>query len=535
MQESMQAGMQPLVRAILAEPDHQGEMAVAIRQGRRYVRTLVPINLPCVSQINLPCVSQVPSLHQGVRPSHVAFRHQGVYVILGGAGGIGLELSRYLAETVQARLVLIGRSEELRAEQREKIARIESKGGKVLYIGADATDIESMRAAIARAKEHFGSIHGVIHSAIVLKDRALENMDEQTFRAALAPKCRGSVILHKVLQDEPLDFMLFFSSAQSFLSNAGQSNYAAACTFKDAYALYLDQIRAYPVKVINWGYWGSVGIVADEEYNSRLAAQGIGSIEPEEGMEAIQRVLGQQRLSQLIAIKAQNSFLKAVGVDLQQRIEPYPESIPSLIEALSHEALPHEALSHESLSHEALSHEALSHEALPLNRGAQPANDAQMPDDAQVPDNAQLPDNRNERSQFQRACKELERYGRLLLIDAFQRMGVFQSSGEHYRKDQLRDQLKIAPGYFRLYEAVLDILIKAGFIQLEGEDIVTTHEVENKDQRGDLTDQGGGLTDHFTGQGSDLTDQKSDLTGLGGCRRKKTMLKIPPTPFIKGG
>ena len=32
---------------------------------------------------------------------------------------------------------------------------------------------------------------------------------------------------------------------------------------------------SFPVQTINWGYWGSVGIVATEAYNKRLAAQGI--------------------------------------------------------------------------------------------------------------------------------------------------------------------------------------------------------------------------------------------------------------------
>ncbi|MEW6379008.1 MAG: SDR family NAD(P)-dependent oxidoreductase, partial [bacterium] len=443
-------------------------------------------------------------------------------MILGGAGGIGLELGRYLARTVQARLVLLGRSEKLSVEQREKIARIESHGGKVLYLQADATDWESMRAAVARAKERFGSIHGVIHSAIVLKDRALKNMDEQTFRAALAPKVRGSVILNKVLQNEPLDFMLFFSSAQSFLSNAGQSNYAAACTFKDAYALYLDQIRPYPVKVINWGYWGSVGIVADEDYTRRLAAQGIASIEPEEGMEAIQRVLGQgtsgqRRLSQVIAIKAQNTLLEAMGADLHQRIEPYPESIPSLVEALSHKVLSSDAahfpchrgsslLLDEEGENNHHPHPTSPFkgeewredfhtrrgipEVLPPQHGTQLQEDAQ-PHDAQLPDDTRPAGKQNEVSRLQRACNELERYGRLLLLDAFQRMGVFRGSGERYRKDQLKDRLKIAPGYSRLYEALMDILIKAGFVQLRGEEIVTTREVENKDQGGGLTGQEG--------------------------------------------
>ncbi|MEW6381363.1 MAG: beta-ketoacyl synthase N-terminal-like domain-containing protein, partial [bacterium] len=83
--------------------------------------------------------------------------------------------------------------------------------------------------------------------------------------------------------------------------------------------------------------------------------------------------------------------------------------------------------------------------------------------------------------QFQQAFSELEKFGQVLLLDAFQRMGVFQRGDERHDKFHLRDRLKIIPGYFRLYDALLDILIRAGFIQLEGQRILTTSQIEEAD------------------------------------------------------
>jgi len=281
-----------LVIPLLLESDIKGE-EVAFRDGKRYVRNLEAIKLPAVQQ--------------------TPFKHQGVYLILGGASGIGLELSHYLAKTVQARLILLGRR-ELSATQLNTLSQIEAQGGQVLYFRADATDFSSMQTAIEQAKSQFGQINGVIHSAIVLKDKTIENMDENTFRVSLAPKVQGSVVLHKVLQNEPLDFMMFFSSAQSFVGNAGQSNYAAGCTFKDAFAHALNQHHTYPVKIINWGYWGSVGVAANEEQRRRFAAQGILSIEPEEGMEAVARILAHD-VTQIMPLKADAQVLEKMGIE----------------------------------------------------------------------------------------------------------------------------------------------------------------------------------------------------------------------------
>ncbi|WP_230646944.1 KR domain-containing protein, partial [Bradyrhizobium sp. Leaf401] len=78
---------------------------------------------------------------------------------------------------------------------------------------------------------------------------------------------------------------------QSFSRAAGQSNYASGCNFADAFAHHLARSLGCPVKIMNWGYWGTVGVVASEPYRARMAQLGIGSIEVEEGMAALEALL----------------------------------------------------------------------------------------------------------------------------------------------------------------------------------------------------------------------------------------------------
>jgi polyketide synthase PksN len=101
-----------------------------------------------------------------------------------------------------------------------------------------------------------------VHSAIVLKDSSLANMAVEQFTASLEANVDVCVRIAQVFNPETLDFVLFFSSIQSFCTFGGQSNYAAGCTFKDAFADWLRQDCSSAVKVVNWGYWGSVGVVA---------------------------------------------------------------------------------------------------------------------------------------------------------------------------------------------------------------------------------------------------------------------------------
>ena len=220
----------------------------------------------------------------------VLYRSGGVYVVIGGAGGIGEAWSEYMIRVYQAQIVWIGRRPQDAAIQR-KLDRLATRGLAPCYIEADATDRRALERAYEKVKQDYGQVHGVIHSAIVLRDKSLAKMEEVSFTAALSAKVDVSVRLAQVFGAERLDFVLFFSSLVSFDSPAGQSNYAAGCTFKDAFAYALGRTWSCPVKVMNWGYWGNIGIVASADHRTRMELAGLGSIEAEEGMAALERLL----------------------------------------------------------------------------------------------------------------------------------------------------------------------------------------------------------------------------------------------------
>src|SRR5207302_1025409 len=107
-------------------------------------------------------------------------RDEGVYLLTGGLGGIGLALAEHLARTVRARLVLTGRSPLPPREEWDgwlaghaaddrvsarllQLRRIEALGAEVMAVTADAADLAQMREVVAAARQRFGAIHGVIH------------------------------------------------------------------------------------------------------------------------------------------------------------------------------------------------------------------------------------------------------------------------------------------------------------------------------------------------------------------------------------
>ncbi|MET0265230.1 MAG: SDR family NAD(P)-dependent oxidoreductase, partial [Duganella sp.] len=218
------------------------------------------------------------------------YRSGGVYLVIGGAGGIGALWTEYVMRHYQARVVWIGRRPADEAIGQLQ-ARLAQWGEAPLYLAADAT----CRTALAQAREtvlaRYGRIDGLVQAAAVLHDRSLASMNQAEFGAVYASKAETSVRLAQVFAGDALDFVLCFSSLVAFACPPGQANYVAGCAFQDAWAQALAAHWPCTVKVMNWGYWGGVGVAASDDYRERMARIGVGSISAAEGMDALEILL----------------------------------------------------------------------------------------------------------------------------------------------------------------------------------------------------------------------------------------------------
>ncbi len=240
-------------------------------------------------------------------------RPQGVYVITGGLGGVGLALAEHLARRVQARLVLIGRqglpersrwSEHLAASDGHdaaarrirQVMAIEALGSEVLVIAADVTNVAQMKSALRQARARFGALHGVLHTAGVLADGVIQLKETAVAASVLAPKVQGTLALEAALADDPkappLDFLLLFSSISAFAGLAGQIDYAAANAFLDAHAQSRWARGHANTVAIDWSQWQEVGMAAELASQLGLAADALAG---EEGT-ALERALAQRLL-----------------------------------------------------------------------------------------------------------------------------------------------------------------------------------------------------------------------------------------------
>ncbi|HAG81131.1 MAG TPA: hypothetical protein DCL61_08130, partial [Cyanobacteria bacterium UBA12227] len=204
-------------------------------------------------------------------------REEGVYLITGGLGAIGLTLASHLAKTVRAKLVLTGRSPfptredwskwlRLRGEDDDisrkirKVQQIEALGAEVLIVSADVSNLEQMRRAIAQVRERFGQLNGVIHAAGILGDSAIARKTALQVESVLAPKVKGALVLDALLNDVELDFLVLCSSGAAIQPLFGQVAYAGANNFLDVFAHYKTSTDGTFAVSINWEGWQESGM-----------------------------------------------------------------------------------------------------------------------------------------------------------------------------------------------------------------------------------------------------------------------------------
>ena len=216
-------------------------------------------------------------------------RDDGTYVLTGGLGGLALAVARWLVGLGAKDLVLIGRSAPSDAA-RQAIEQMERGGARIRVDRFDVADAAAVDAAFARWADELPPVRGIVHAAGVLDDAILVKQSPARFRRVMAPKGEGAWNLHQASRDLDLDFFVLFSSAASMLGSAGQANYAAANQFLDSLAQYR-RARNLPAVSINWGPWSDVGLAARPDRGGRLEVDGISSLTPALGVEALGRVL----------------------------------------------------------------------------------------------------------------------------------------------------------------------------------------------------------------------------------------------------
>ena len=265
----------------------------------------------------------------------------GVYLITGGAGGLGLIFAKEVVSKVQNPvLVLIGRS-EIAQERQKLLDELKELGATVQYRQVDITCYEDVKEMVASICKEWGSIDGILHGAGLLRDGFIIRKSRREFMEVLAPKVSGLVNLDRASREIALDFFVLFSSVTGAIGNTGQADYSAANAFMDAYAAYRNELiskkeRSGRTLSINWPLWKDGGMHVEEQLEQLMLQKiGMAAMKTQTGVKALYRSMTAGK-SQVMVMEGDLEKLRQyIGVEASPVHKPEEEFYQRIVRKIT--------------------------------------------------------------------------------------------------------------------------------------------------------------------------------------------------------
>lgn len=185
------------------------------------------------------------------------------YILLGGLGGFGLELTNWMIRRGAKHIVLTSRSGIRTGYQSLCVRRWRESGVNIIISTADCTTLASAEKLI-RESNKIAPVGGIFNLAVVLNDALIENLTEENFKTVALPKIDATKHLDAVSRKlcPSLDYFVVFSSVSCGRGNIGQTNYGLANSAMER-IMEQRQSNGLPGLAIQWGAIGDVGIILE--------------------------------------------------------------------------------------------------------------------------------------------------------------------------------------------------------------------------------------------------------------------------------
>lgn len=205
--------------------------------------------------------------------SRTIFKSDATYLIVGGTGGLGRGMARWMVQNGACNIVLLSRSATITPAVEKLVNEAKQSGAQVLVrkcnVAVEA-EVSALLGWIAASAGMLPPVRGVIHSAMVLHDVLFEKMTFDQYTAVIESKVQGAWNLHCALDGcedttkkaTALDFFVAISSISAVVGNRGQAAYAAANTFLDGLVQHR-RARSLPAVSLALAAVSDAGYLAD--------------------------------------------------------------------------------------------------------------------------------------------------------------------------------------------------------------------------------------------------------------------------------
>ncbi|SFB07617.1 SDR family NAD(P)-dependent oxidoreductase [Clostridium frigidicarnis] len=302
---------------------------VAYRNNKRYIEVLDKLNI------------------ENRTIDNFTVKEDGVYVITGGLGRIGIEIAKYLASKGNINIILINRTSMPRRLEWNKIIsdgcdekvkkrildiiEIEKNGSKVECVSVDICEENKFIKVCEEIRNKYKRINGVIHSAgegVGATGSPICEEDEEIFTKVLLPKVKGTLILNNALKDDKLDFFIMFSSVITLMGGVGSSHYTAANYFLDSLTSFRNN-QGMRTITINWPAWDKDNLIKDAKIIEKKQLFNI--LQPSKAINCFDKVINSTESKVIVGnlnyesdvLELKNLFPFKLSDDLEANLNKY--------------------------------------------------------------------------------------------------------------------------------------------------------------------------------------------------------------------
>ena len=238
-----------------------------------------------------------------------------VVLVTGGGKGITAECALSLATEYGAALALVGRAApEDDAELSDNLERMRAAGARVVYLRADVTRPEEVRAAVHEAQGSLGPITAVLHGAGRNEPAALGSLTEADFRRTLAPKVDGLRVVLDAIDPDRLCLLVTFGSIIGRAGLRGEAHYATANDRLSEITVGYGRENPHTrVLALEWSVWSGAGMGERLGVVEALMRDGITPISTEEGIDLLHRILGDPSAGPVLVVSGRTGGLPTLN------------------------------------------------------------------------------------------------------------------------------------------------------------------------------------------------------------------------------
>lgn len=227
------------------------------------------------------------------RLSTLELSNSASYLLVGGLGGLGRSISKWMIERGARHLIFLSRSAGLRPDDESFVYELNSMGCQVQLVQGSVINSQDVMRAIRVATR---PLKGILQSSMVLRDEGFPNMTLDQWNAAILPKVHGTWNLHNaaVSANLSLDFFVLLSSLSGIIGQPGQANYASGNTFLDAFVQFRTSL-GLPASAIDIGAVADVGYISqNRKLEGKMSVLGFKALKEQEVLDALEVAMSRE-------------------------------------------------------------------------------------------------------------------------------------------------------------------------------------------------------------------------------------------------